>query len=173
MRPSTAGRVPAKVDRTSGGVEGLDAARMEARLRRPLVPREEGVFRLGLVLNGTASAAAWTAGALDFLVEALDFWEDKKREDRERGDGRPTVPDHEVRVGIAGGTSGGGLCAALLARAAGWDFPHAADAGAPANGANPFWRVLVEDLDIASMLDPSDLASPGAAPVSLLAGAAI
>ena len=157
----------------SEGEEGFDAARAEARLRRPLVPSEEGVFRLGLVLNGTVSAGAWTAGALDFLVEALDFWEDRKREDRERGDGRPTVPDHEVRVGIAGGASGGGLCAALLARAAGWNFPHAADAGAPANNANPFWRVLVEELDIAPMLDPSDLAAPGSAPVSLLAGAAI
>jgi hypothetical protein len=157
----------------SEGEEGFDAARIEARLRRPLVPREEGVFRLGLALNGTASTAAWTAGALDFLVEALDFWEDKKRADRERGDGRPTVPDHELKVGIAGGASGGGLCAALLARAAGWEFPHAADAGAPDNGANPFWRVLVEDLDAARMLDPSDLSSPGTAPVSLLAGAAM
>ncbi len=82
MRPSTAGRIPAKVDRTSGGVEGLDAARMEARLRRPLVPREEGVFRLGLALNGTASTAAWTAGALDFLVEALDLWEQGSRMSR-------------------------------------------------------------------------------------------
>jgi hypothetical protein len=155
------------------GEKGFDAAGIEERLRRPLVPREEGVFRLGLVLNGTAAAGAWTAGALDFLVEALDLWEDKKREDRERGDGRPTVPDHELRVGIAGGASGGGVCAALLARAAGWDFPHAADAGAPANAANPFWRVWVESLDIAPMLDPSDLAPDGAVPASLLSGAAV
>ncbi len=58
------------------GDTGFDAAAIEAWLRRPLVPREDGVFRLGLVLNGTAAAGAWTAGALDFLVEALDFWED-------------------------------------------------------------------------------------------------
>jgi hypothetical protein len=155
------------------GDREFDAAGVEARLRQPLVPREEGVFRLGLVLNGTVAAGAWTAGALDFLVEALDLWEDKKREDRERGDGRPTVPDHELRVGLAGGASGGGVCAALLARAAGWDFPHATDAGAAGNGANPFWRVWVESLDIAPMLDSSDLASPGSVPVSLLSGAAI
>src|SRR3712207_4808711 len=108
---------------------GFDAAAAEARLRLPLVPREEGVFRLGLALNGTGAAGAWTAGVLDFLVEALDLWDDKKREDRERG-GRPAVPDHELRVGVAGAASGGGLCAALLARAAGWDFPHATDADA-------------------------------------------
>ena len=154
------------------GDTGFDAAAVGARLRRPLVPREDGVFRLGLVLNGTVSAGAWTAGALDFLIEALDLWEDKKREDRERGDGRPTVPDHELRLGVAGGASGGGVCAALLARAAGWDFPHATDAGADSNRSNPFWRAWVEDLDIGRMLDPSDLSAPGSVPASLLSGAA-
>lgn len=154
------------------GERGWDAAGIEARLRRPLVPHEDGVFRLGLVLNGTVAAGAWTAGVLDFLVEALDLWEDKKREDRERG-GPPTVPDHQVRVGIAGGASGGGVCAALLARAAGWEFPHATDPNGAGNAANPFWRVWVEGLDIAPMLDASDLSAPGAVPASLLSGAAI
>ena len=83
------------------------------------------------------------------------------------------MPDHEFRLGIAGGASGGGVCAALLARAAPWEFPHATDGRAPANGGNPFWRVWVETLDIAAMLDPSDLASPGSVPASLLSGAAI
>jgi len=104
------------------GEKVFDAAHIEARLRQPLVPREDHVFRLGLVLNGTVATGAWTAGVLDFLVEALDLWEDKKRENRERG-GPPTVPDHELRVGVAGGASGGGLCAALLARASRWAFP--------------------------------------------------
>jgi hypothetical protein len=156
------------------GETGFDAAGIEARLRQPLVPREDGVFRLGLVLNGTGAAGAWTAGALDFLVEALDLWDDRKREDRERGDGRASVPDHEVRVGIAGGTSGGGLCASLLARAAAWDFPHATDAeAAAANAGNPFWRAWVGTLDIAAMLDASGLSSPGSVPASLLSGEAV
>jgi hypothetical protein len=154
------------------GETGFDAAGIEARLRQPLVPREDGVFRLGLVLNGTAAAGAWTAGALDFLVEALDLWDDKKRDDRERGDGRASVPDHELRVGIAGGTSGGGLCASLLARAAMWDFPHATDAEAADNAANPFWRAWVETLDVASMFDASGPASRGSMPASLLSGTA-
>jgi hypothetical protein len=155
------------------GETGFDAAGIEARLRQPLVPREEGVFRLALALNGTGAAGAWTAGALDFLVEALDLWDDRKREDRKRGDGRASVPDHELRVGIVGGTSGGGLCASLLARAAPWDFPHAGDALEAANTANPFWQAWVETLDIAPMLDPSDLSRPGSVPASLLSGAAV
>jgi hypothetical protein len=152
---------------------GFDAAAAEARLRLPLVPREDGVFRLGLVLNGTVAAGAWTAGALDFLVEALDLWEEKKHGDRERGDGRPTVPDHDLRLGIAGGASGGGVCAALLARAAGWDFPHAMDAGGAANRDNPFWRAWVEELDVARLLDAPDLSAPGSVPASVLSGAAV
>ena len=38
-------------------------------LDNPAVP--DGTFELGLVLGGTVSAGAYTAGALDFLIEAL------------------------------------------------------------------------------------------------------
>ena len=146
--------------------------RLEETLREPLVPREPGVFRLGLVLNGTVSAGAWTAGVLDFMVEALDLWEDEKREDR-AGGGAPTIPDHALRLGVVGGASGGGVCAALLARAAAWRFPHVTDPDDPANGSNPFWRVWVDELDIGAMLGTDDLAGPGAVPASLLSDAAI
>ncbi|HYZ61135.1 MAG TPA: patatin-like phospholipase family protein [Acetobacteraceae bacterium] len=141
------------------------------RLRRPLVQPQEGVFRLGLVLNGTVSAGAWTAGVLDFLIQALDLWEDRKREDRQQG-GAPTVPDHEVRLAVAGGASGGGVCAALLARASPWTFPHVAG-DSPANSDNPLWRVWVEQLDVTRMLGTEDLEPDGSVPVSLLSGAAI
>ncbi len=39
----------------------------------PLVP-PPNTFELALVLGGTVSAGAYTAGALDFLIEALDSW---------------------------------------------------------------------------------------------------
>src|SRR5262245_9966382 len=96
-------------------------------LQNPIAPDEPGTFRLGLVLNGTVSAGAWTAGVLDFLFQALDLWEAAKQADR-AGGAEPTVPDHKVRLDVAGGASGGGVCAALLARAAGWTFPHVASA---------------------------------------------
>jgi hypothetical protein len=41
----------------------------------------KGTFELGLVLGGTVSAGAYTAGVLDFLIEALDCW-DAERSDR-------------------------------------------------------------------------------------------
>jgi Patatin-like phospholipase len=156
----------------SEGIAAIDESRITTRLRQPLVPPEAGVFRLGLVLNGTVSAGAWTAGVLDFLIEALDLWENQKEEDKRRGDG-PTVPDHHVHLGVAGGASGGGVCAALLARASGWDFPNVSGGDIPANHDNPFWRVWVEELDISKMLGTEDLAVDGAVPISLLSGAAI
>jgi hypothetical protein len=42
-------------------------------LDNPKVPDQ--TFELALVLGGTVSAGAYTAGALDFLIEALDCWE--------------------------------------------------------------------------------------------------
>ena len=33
-----------------------------------------GSFEIALVLGGTVSSGAYTAGVLDFLVEALDAW---------------------------------------------------------------------------------------------------
>ncbi|MBW8271229.1 patatin-like phospholipase family protein [Caldovatus aquaticus] len=137
-----------------------------ARLRQPLVtaPADATTFRLGIVLNGTVSAGAWTAGVLDFLIEALDAWEEAKRAGED-------VPRHSVRLEILGGASGGGVCAALLARAATCRFRHARTAaGAPGN---PFWDTWVERLDLAPMLGTADLADPAAPAASALDGQAI
>lgn len=144
-----------------------DNARI-ARLTQPLVPRmsaPEHTFHLGLVLSGTVSAGAWTAGVLDFLFEALDTWEAAKAA------GRP-VPDHSVRIDIFGGASGGGVNAALVARAATCRFPHVRRA-ADATAANPFWQIWVEALDIAGMLRTTDLAGTDAVLASLLDGSVI
>ncbi len=146
--------------------------KIKERLGEPLVSSPDGAFKVGLVLNGTVSAGAWTAGVMDFLFEALDRWEEQKRVDKQTGR-EPTVPDHAVSIGVAGGASGGGVCAALLARAANWAFAPVTDPADPANQDNPFWRVWVEQLDIEGMLGTADLRAAGAIPQSLLSGAAI
>src|SRR5215813_1819894 len=38
--------------------------------------RSTSTFELGPVLGGTVSAGAYTAGALDYLLEALEAWHD-------------------------------------------------------------------------------------------------
>lgn len=37
------------------------------------------IFEVGLVLSGTVSAGPYTAGVIDYLIEALDAWYEAKR----------------------------------------------------------------------------------------------
>jgi len=109
-------------------------------------------FEIGLVMGGTVSSGAYTAGVIDFLIEALDAWQ------RERTAGNPSVPDWKVKIKVVTGTSGGGVTAALLARALSYDFPSVRKSSAPADRHNnPLYRIWVEEVDIAKMLDTSDL----------------
>ncbi|MXN89959.1 hypothetical protein GR160_01855 [Flavobacterium sp. Sd200] len=64
-------------------------------------------FRIGLCMAGAVSAGAYTAGVVDYLLEALAEW-DKHR-------GQPGVPTHNVTIPIMGGASAGGMTAMLTA----------------------------------------------------------
>ncbi len=128
----------------------------------PTVP--DGTFEFALVLGGTVSAGAYTAGAVDFLIEALDCFTAAKA----RGDG----PRHDVVLKLITGTSGGGVNAAIAARALAYDFPHveqATPASAQHTG-NPFYDVWINTLRLDRFLDPSDVKGNVK---SLLNGAAI
>jgi hypothetical protein len=125
----------------------------------------EGTFEIALVLGGTVSAGAYTAGALDFLIEALDCFEAA----RDQGD----APDHRVVVKVIVGTSGGGVNAAIASRALAYRFPPATAANLPALGAahiNPFYDVWVNRLPLARFLETGDV---GKTVPSLLNGTVI
>lgn len=66
------------------------------------------VFELGLVNAGAVSGGAYAAGALDFLYEALNEWQQAK----DRGE---PVPDHAVVLKGAAGASAGAIGNALTA----------------------------------------------------------
>jgi hypothetical protein len=119
-------------------------------LRNPPVP--ERTFELGLVLGGTVSAGAYTAGALDFLIEALDCCEEARATD-------PTVPQHRVLMRVITGTSGGGVNTAIAARALNFEFPHISrDTPVGANGSgNPFYETWIRNLTLDRFLATSDL----------------
>jgi hypothetical protein len=128
----------------------------------PVPPR---TFEFALVLGGTVSAGAYTAGAVDFLFEALDCFAAAKA--------AGTAPAHDVVLKLITGTSGGGVNAAIAARALAYDFPHVVrgtpiDAGAMTG--NPFYDIWVKTLRLDRFLDTSDI--KGSVP-SLLNGAAI
>ncbi|MBV9289654.1 MAG: hypothetical protein JO288_17880 [Hyphomicrobiales bacterium] len=67
-------------------------------------------FQIGLTMSGAISAGAYTAGVIDFLVEALDAWE----EARDGSDG-DTVPNHRVGIKVMSGASAGAITAAIAA----------------------------------------------------------
>ena len=118
---------------------------------------QEDTFEIGLVLGGTVSAGAYTAGVLDFLVEALDAWTAAK----DVLD--PVAPDHNVKIKILAGTSGGGVNSVMLARALGYAFPHPGPGVSQEDLAkNPLFDVWVNQIDIQGLLDTTDLERSGA-----------
>src|SRR5947209_2923378 len=120
-----------------------------------------GTFKIGINMAGAISAGAYTAGVLDFLIEALDEWYAAKA----RGD---DVPMHDVSIEVMSGASAGGMCAAIGSVALQEDFPHITIVVPMADvTANKLYSSWVEKIDISSLLQTEDLKSK-AAPVSIL-----
>jgi predicted acylesterase/phospholipase RssA len=116
----------------------------------PFKPPLADTFEIGLALGGTVSAGTYSAGVLDFLIEALDAWTVAKNA------GDPLAPRHKVKIRIVCGTSGGGVNAVLLSRALAYAFPHRALLE-PGVAANPLHDTWVEDIDIRELLKTDDL----------------
>ncbi len=117
---------------------------------------EPGVFEFALVLGGTVSAGAYTAGAVDFLIQAMDCLTKAQSQGR--------APKHKVRLKLIAGTSGGGVNAAIAARALAYDYPHVSRAttigaqGSSNSGSgNPFYDVWVDTLRLDRFLDTGDI----------------
>ncbi len=111
------------------------------------------VFELGLVGAGAISAGAYTAGVVDFLIQALDVWYDSKA----RGD---NVPNHEVRLSVFSGASAGAITAALGAAYIGSDQKPVTvevDEHSPLGQQNKLFDVWVNRIDIKYLLEQKDL----------------
>jgi hypothetical protein len=68
-------------------------------------------FHVGLCMAGAVSAGAYTAGVMDYLIEALDIWQ--KRKDA----GEADVPAHKVEIPVIGGASAGGMTGIIASAA--------------------------------------------------------
>ncbi len=113
-------------------------------------------FQIGLCLAGAVSAGAYTAGVIDFLIEALDTWESQR--------GQPGVPNHRVEIPVIGGASAGGMTGIIAASA----LNNSITPVRTANQANLFqprpenklyhaWVDLVHDDMFPLMLNTSDI----------------
>ena len=108
-------------------------------------------FELGLVLGGTVSVGAFTAGALDFLLQALEAWE------------ASAASLHRVIVKTAAGSSGGAVCTSILGLLSERIVPHLTGSYADlvahtADTGNPLWDLWVNQLQIMPMFSQDDLA---------------
>lgn len=110
-------------------------------------------FRLGLSLAGAVSAGTYTAGALDYFVEALDAWQ----EGRAAGDA--AAPDHLVVLDAIAGASAGAYGAALLAIGLRSRFPHMSLSGyadPPDCLDNPLYAAWVRGTGVEDLLQNRD-----------------
>jgi hypothetical protein len=73
------------------------------------VSKEPGKFHLGICMAGAVSAGAYTAGVMDYLLEALEAYEKVR--------GQPGMPKHKVEIPVLGGASAGGMTAIITAAA--------------------------------------------------------
>ena len=124
-------------------------------------PNGPASFRIGLNMAGAVSAGAYTAGVLDFLIEALDAWcDERKRQEGLHGAdiSKWEIPAHDVSLEVLSGASAGGMCAAISAVSLQEEFDHvtttAPAAAAPVNRLYDGW---VRRIDIDSLLGTADL----------------
>jgi hypothetical protein len=137
---------------------------------------DAGTFEIGLVMAGAVSAGAYTAGVVDYLVEALDQWEQAKaRERTTKGDDTTKwdVPSHRVEIKVIAGASAGGICAAILAASLGWPIPPVKDASQPGPTRNKLYDAWVLQARIQDLLTTGDLETADAPIRSLLNSAAL
>lgn len=121
-------------------------------------------FEIGLTMAGAVSAGAYTAGVIDFLIEALDAWEAAKAQ----GAGGDKVPRHDVSLRVISGASAGALTAAILVANLDRRWTPARKVDLDRAGArNPLYASWVKDVDIRRLLETKDLEG-GDAPLSLL-----
>lgn len=88
------------------------------------------VFRIGIAMAGAVSAGAYTAGVIDYLLESLSRWEKAKEKNKSIAEKikletnpqqveklkkqyDPSVPMHDVIIDVIGGSSAGGMTAAI------------------------------------------------------------
>jgi len=112
-------------------------------------------FYVGLCMAGAVSAGAYTAGVMDYLIEALDEWEKRR--------GQPGVPDHRVVIPVMGGASAGGMTSIITASAINNPIVPVKRMDGdlfrqqPQNKFYHSWVDLVADDMVPLMLDTSDI----------------
>ncbi|MEO3408083.1 patatin-like phospholipase family protein [Mucilaginibacter sp. CAU 1740] len=121
--------------------------------------QDQPVFYVGLCMAGAVSAGAYTAGVMDYLLEALTKWEQHR--------GEAGVPTHKVQIPVMGGASAGGMTSIMAASVLNnpitpIDKPSADIlAEHPENKLYHSWVDLIQADMFSKMLDTSDIKKDG------------
>src|SRR6476660_9957268 len=112
-------------------------------------------YELGLVMAGAISGGAYTAGVVDFLLEALDAWENAKNS-------HEAVPAHAVKIRVMTGASAGAMTTALTSLACFSDVTPVKDVkNPPDRKRNRLYDSWVRQVDISHLLENRDLDNSG------------
>lgn len=133
-------------------------------------PDPSRAFYLGLNMSGAISAGAYTAGVMDFLIEALDAWSAERARQKTAFGGdfdQWTVPAHAVSLAVMAGASAGGMVSAIAAAALCQDI-EPVRAIPKQEPANPLYQSWVAGIDASHLLGNEDLSAPGASVQSIL-----
>ncbi|KMO36280.1 hypothetical protein VQ02_15950 [Methylobacterium variabile] len=113
---------------------------------------ERPVYEVGFVLAGAVSAGCYSAGVMDFLIEALDGYYAAR--DAPGWDG----PTHDVRVPVLAGASAGGMTAGMAALHMFRGLAHVRPGEPPPPKAqNRLYASWVSDIAIERLLETGDL----------------
>lgn len=116
---------------------------------------QENTLFVGLCMAGAVSAGAYTAGVMDFLIEALEEWEKQKKS------GDPDIPTHQVKIPVIGGASAGGMTGIITANGIQNEFkPIRNNEDLKLAEENPFydaWVNLSHDDMFAALLSLKDI----------------
>jgi hypothetical protein len=122
-------------------------------------------FKIGINMAGAVSAGAYTAGVLDFLMEALEQWQLQKEALRRYlsdpvGPVPLLVPLHDVTIEVFAGASAGGMCAAIASVMVQQDFVHIRTAEETGTN-NTFYEAWVNQIAINELLKTRDVDNGG------------
>jgi hypothetical protein len=91
-----------------GGRKSDKANRRRQAVERVVFVNYPKDFQIGLAISGAVSAGAYAAGVFDFLIQALDEWEQERYEPS-----GSAVPSHRVGLKVISGASAGAITAGI------------------------------------------------------------
>ncbi len=120
---------------------------------------KQTTFRIGISMAGAISAGAYTAGVMDYLLEALENWQKAKELDL------PGTPKHDIVIEVLGGSSAGGMTAIVTAATVQKNFPHIDQHNftSETSKENPLYDAWINMTEghnndmMSQMLDPQDI----------------